>query len=334
MALTTEGGVTKRWVRLGVVVALGLAVAVPAGAITDGPSAQNQEYRFDPDRIKRWQERKAARAAARVERWPKPVDEFLAGEFLERADVVLTRRKDDLSSYLIRWATGSPFSHAAMVFTGPQFETGYSNTFVIEAGSGGVDLTNIRDYINDKSSSIAIKRLKRDWFDEPKQARVRGILLDRIKGNYNYWAIGRIARNLWFGVQRSVQGKEKTIESYRKNEWSPPNDYICSGLVQLGFVEAAIEFIKAGQMPASALKEVVFNESAASRLPDAPDWEYMDPQMQLDTAELFREQNIVELEAVTPHDLATSQKLEWLYVIKEGKVYKVDSYGDVEALIK
>lgn len=319
-----------RWARLGLVFSLAVAIAIPAFAVTSDSSQQSQgEYRFDPDRIKRWQERKAARAAARAERWPKPVEDFLAGEYLERADVVLTTRKGDLTSSIIRWATASPFSHAAMVFTGPQFETGYSSTFVIEAGSGGVDLTNIRDYINDKSSFIAVKRFKRTWFDEPKQARVRGILLDRIKGSYNYWAIGRIARNLWFGVQRQVQGKEKAIENYRKNEWQPPNDYICSGLVQLGFVEAAIEFIKAGQMPAHALKDVVFNEVAASRLPDAPDWEYMDPQMQLDTAELFREQNIVELEAVTPQDLATSGKLEWLYLIQDGQVYKVSSYDDV-----
>lgn len=326
---------SMRWARIGLVFSMAVAIAIPAFAVSSDTSQQSQgEYRFDPDRIKRWQERKAARAAARAERWPKPVEEFLAGEFLERADVVLTTRKGDLTSSIIRWATASPFSHAAMVFTGPQFETGYSSTFVIEAGSGGVDLTNIRDYINDKSSFIAVKRFKRTWFDEPKQARVRGILLDRIKGSYNYWAIGRIARNLWFGVQRQVQGKEKAIESYRKNEWQPPNDYICSGLVQLGFVEAAIEFIKAGQMPASALKDVVFNEVAASRLPDAPDWEYMDPQMQLDTAELFREQNIVELEAVTPQDLATSGKLEWLYLIQDGQVYKVSSYDDVVNKLK
>ncbi len=69
-----------------------------------------------------------------AEVWPMPVETFLAGTYLERADVVLTRRDWDLASWMIRWATGSPFSHAAMVFTGPQFESGYSTTFVIEAG--------------------------------------------------------------------------------------------------------------------------------------------------------------------------------------------------------
>lgn len=277
------------------------------------------------------QERKYSKIEARRDVWPKPVDEFLAGDFLERADVVLTRRDYDLSSYLIRLATRSPFSHAAMVFTGPQFEAGFSSTFIIEAGTSGVDLTNIRDYIADKSSFIAIKRFRKPWFDQAKQSRVRGLLLDKIKASYNYWAITRIVRNIWFGVQRQVQGKEKTIETYRESDWQPPNDYICSGLVQLGFVEGVIEFIRAGALPASALKEVVFNPEAASRLPDPEDWQYLDPQSQIATAELFRDQNSVELEAVTPHDLAVSDKLEWLYFIRDGLVYKISSYDEVVA---
>lgn len=304
-----------------------LLVVFAATLATGGAEAVTGDNRLPDKRFVR----QMTKQEARREVWPKPVDEFLAGEYLERADVVLTRRDWDLSSYLIRLATKSPFSHAAMVFTGPRFESGFTNTFVIEAGTSGVDLTNIRDYINDKSSFLAIKRLRRPWFDEMKQARVRGVLLDKIKGSYNYWAIGRIFRNLWFGVQRQVRGKEKTIEAYRKNDWQPPNDYICSGLVQLGFVEAIIEYIKAGQLPASALKDVVFHETAASRLPDAPDWSYLDSETQKQTAELFEEQNLVELEAVTPKDLAVSDKLEWLYLIRNGMVHKVGSYDDVLA---
>lgn len=303
-----------------------LAVLAAAVVTVGVDAATNNSDRFD-GKISR----KYTKAEARRNVWPKPVDEFLAGEYLERADVVLTRRDWDLSSYLIRLATKSPFSHAAMVFTGPQFESGFSNTFVIEAGTGGVDLTNIRDYIADKSTFIAIKRLKQPWFDEGKQARVRGILLDKIKASYNYWAIGRIFKNLWFGVQRQVRGKEQTIEAYRKNDWRPPNDYICSGLVQLGFVEGVIEFVKAGKLPITALKEVVFHETAASRLPEPEDWQYLDEETQRLSAEIFEQQNTVELEAVTPDDLARSKKLEWLYLIRNNLVYKISSYEDVVA---
>jgi hypothetical protein len=265
--------------------------------------------------------------------WPMPVEDFLAGNFLERADVVLTRRDWDFSSWAIRWATNSPFSHAAMVFTGPQFESGYSNTFVIESGTGGVDLTNLRDYIADKSAFLGIKRFKKDWFDQTKQSRVRGLLLDKIKSTYNYWAIAQIARNVWFGVERSVQGDKQTMRKFREREWDAPSEYICSGLVQIGFVEAALEYIKAGQLPPSAINDVVFEPEAATRLPQKEDWEYLDPESSKTTAVLFRKQNFDALQSVTPENLAASDKLEWLYFIKQGLVYKISTYDDVRKLI-
>ena len=302
-----------------------LIAGLPGGANAIAPDLDNGPH------VK---QRRYSKAEARREIWPKPIEEFLAGEFLERSDVVLTRRDWDISSYLIRLATRSPFSHAAMVFTGPQLESGFSDTFIIEAGTGGVDLTSIRDYIDDKSTFIAIKRLKQPWFDMTKRARVRGVLLDKIKASYNYWAIGRIFKNLWFGVQRQVRGKEETIDAYRRNDWQPPNDFICSGLVQLGYVEAVIEFIKQGKLPITALKEVVFHDVAASRLPDAEGWQYLDEETQKAMTDIFEQQNIVELEAVTPDDLAKSDKLEWLYLIRSGMVYKVSSYEDVLAQTK
>ena len=261
-----------------------------------------------------------------------PVEDFLAGNYLERADVVLTRRNWDFASWAIRWATHSRFSHAAMIFTGPQFESGYSNTFVIESGTKGVDLTNLRDYIADKSAFLAIKRFKKDWFDETKQARVRGLLLDKIKSSYNYWAIVHIVRNLWFGVQQSVQGEQQARHRFREQEGTPPNEFICSGLVQIGFVEAVLEYIKAGQLPPSTINDVVFEPEAASRLPDKADWGYLDPESSKTTAVLFRKQNYEALQWVTPEDLATSDKLEWLYFIKDGLVYKVSSYDEVKKL--
>ena len=266
--------------------------------------------------------------------WPMPVEDFLAGKYLERADVVLTRRAWDVASWAIRWATNSPFSHSAMVFTGPQFESGYTSTFVIEAGTGGVDLTNLRDYIADKSAFIAIKRFRQPWFDEVKQSRVRGLLLDKIKATYNYWAIGIIARNLWFGVERSVSGDRKTMRRFRERNWDATTEFICSGLVQIGFVEAALEYIKAGTLTPTALNEVVFEPEAATRLPEREDWGYLDAESSKTTAVLFRQQNFDALQSVTPEDLAASEKLDWLYFIKNGMVYKVSSYADVRKLIE
>jgi hypothetical protein len=273
-------------------------------------------------------------AETATETWPMPVEDFLAGNYLERADVVLTRRDWDLASWLIRWSTSSPFSHAAMVFTGPQFESGVTNTFVIEAGTGGVDLTDLRDYIADKSTYVAIKRVKRPWFDAPKQSRVRGVLLDKIKATYDYWAIGHLVRTLWFGVERSVRGDKETIESFHERQWNPPNEFICSGLVQLGFFEAIMEYIKSGQLPGSVLNQVVFHKEALSRLPETEeDWSYLTPEDAKAVAVTFYNQQNLAINSVTPEDLAASDKLDWLYFIKSGLVYKVSSYDEVRKLI-
>jgi hypothetical protein len=268
------------------------------------------------------------------DRWPKTLDEFLAGNYLRRADVVLTRREYDPTSFLIRWATKSPFSHAALVFTTPDQEPGIGNTFVIEAGTGGVDLTNLRDYATDEASFVAIKRLRQTWFDQEKQSRVRGLLLDNIKSEYNYWAIVRIARNIWFGIERSMRGKDKAVQQFDKREWKRPNEFICSGLVQFGFVEAVAEYILQRRLPPWALNEVVFSDTAAARLISKEEWEKADPA--LIDLNIPQARNVLanELEAITPDDLAQSDRLEWLYFIKNGKVHKVASYAEVRALAR
>lgn len=310
---------------LAIVTILGLSIsALSAGGAfaVDAPDA-GSEIKSDP----------TAPGRATDDVWPKPVDEFLAGNYLDRSDVVLTTRARDISSAVIRWATNSSFSHAALIFSGPQYDPGIDNTFVIEAGTGGVDLTNLRDYTSVKRSFVAIKRFKKDWFTEARRARVRGVLLDKIKATYGYWTIVNIARNIWFGVQKKVQGGEETLETYRKQEWTPPTEFICSGLVQVGFVEAVVEAIKRDELPPEALKEVVFHPEAASRLPNAGDWQYLGKEDSKATADLFKDINIGQLESVTPEDLAQSPKLEWQYVIRRGKVYKVSTYEEVKKLI-
>lgn len=272
-------------------------------------------------------------AAAFDDKWPKDVETFLQGHYIDRADVVLTRRTGDITAAVIRWATNSPFSHAALVFTGPQFDSGISGTFVIESGTSGVDLTKFTDYTNNRSTFIAIKRLKKDWFTAPRQSRVRGLLLDKIKDSYDYWRLWRIVQNIWFGVQSKVQSKEKAVESYRKKSWSPPNEYICSGLVQVGYVEMVIEAIKRGELSPEVLREVVFHKGAESRLPPPGTWKDLGSDAK-DTAINFRDVLNDELYSVTPEDLAQTDKLEWLYFIKNNEVYKVSSYAEVMKLIQ
>ncbi|MGQ0458006.1 MAG: hypothetical protein ACT4OU_13220 [Hyphomicrobium sp.] len=282
------------------------------------------------------QDTEAAKAPGKAfdDVWPKPVDEFLAGEYLDKADVVLTRRSGDIASFVIRWATNSLFSHAAMVYTAPPFDAGISETFVIEAGTSGVDLTTLSYYVRgDNADFVAFRRLKsKPWFDANRQARVRGVLLDKIKARYDFWTVWKIARNVWFGVQTKMQSRPKTVERYRKNKWQPPNEYICTGLVQIGFVEMMIEAIKKGEIPPESLRDVVFTRTAENTLPEKGDWKYLGDD-QKETAINFREVLNDDLFSVTPEDLAQTDKLDWIYLVRKGAVHKISSYADVIRIV-
>lgn len=273
--------------------------------------------------------------APRTDMWPKKVDDFLAGGYLQKADVILEQRwSGDVAAWVIRWATNSQFSHSALVYTAPPYDSGVSNTFVIEAGTKGVDLTKLTDYVHDsRVNFIAIKRLKpQPWFDTNRQARVRGLLLDKIKAHYDYWTVWQIARQIWFGVQEKVRSRQKTIETYREKDWTPPNEFICSGLVQIGYVEMMVEAIKGGQISPEALRDVVFTKSAEKYLPQRGLWVTLGDQ-QKETAIIFRQLLNDELYSVTPEDLAETEKLDWMYLIKGDKVYKISSYDDVLKLV-
>ncbi|MCH9764874.1 MAG: hypothetical protein K0U34_02625, partial [Alphaproteobacteria bacterium] len=80
------------------------------------------------------------------------------------------------------------------------------------------------------------------------------------------------------------------------------------------------------------LNEVVFQPGSEKWLPPKRGWRRLG-KFAVQSAKLFRSQNAAALEAVTPHDLATSDKLDWLYLIHNGKVHKVSSLKDVMALI-
>jgi hypothetical protein len=272
-------------------------------------------------------------AQASPDGWPMNVDRFLAGEYLQKADVMLERRMNDLPALVIRWATHSEFSHAALVYTAPPFDPGLNSTFVIEAGTSGVDLTKLADYVHNSGVSfIAIKRLKKEsWFDADRQSRVRGLLLDKIKAHYDYWTILQLAKQLWFGVREKVTSRQSTVKAFRDYDWTPPNQFICSGLVQVGFVEMMVEAIRDNQISPEALRDVVFTRSAERYLPERGRWSDLGDQ-QKQTAQIFRDLLNDELYSVTPEDLAQTEKLDWLYLIKGKLVYKISSYDDVRRL--
>ena len=53
---------------------------------------------------------------------------------LKRVDVIVTRSKGSLLSWLIRFGTGSYWNHALMTYVIRNPDQGYDTTFIIESG--------------------------------------------------------------------------------------------------------------------------------------------------------------------------------------------------------
>ena len=259
--------------------------------------------------------------------WPMSVAEFLSGDHLNRADVVLMRKNGDLRSWLIQWATRGSFSHAALVFLVPHEEKGFNNTFVIESASNGVDLKNLATYLNDKRQVVGIKRLKGSWFDERAQSLVRGRMLNSIQSSYSYATMLRLGwaffNELAFGIKARIWGARSAIQGRRRRTLQPPSAFICSGLVQLGFLNVVAEQVAMGYLLPQRVAQVVFQEDVARFLPR--DWAQFSDAEQYEIMWDFVTGFQDVLEAVTPEDLAVSSQLEWAFVVRDCLVHKVTS---------
>lgn len=268
--------------------------------------------------------------------WPMPVSAFLTGDYLKCADVILTRKHRDFRSVLIRWAMGGHFSHAGMIFAVPSRREGFNNTFVIEAASEGVDLANLFDYLNDRRSVVGIRRLSRPWFAPELHGLVRGRLLNSIKARYSYRTAFRafwsVLDQVSYGLKNRWSGSKKAVNARLRQQLLPPNEFICSGLVQLGFITALGDLVQNGELEPRALADVIFDPLLAPML-DQTNWSQHKPDEQLeivwDTVHSFSD----VLAAVTPEHLAMTPKLEWIYVVRDQMVYPALSEVDAAQLL-
>jgi hypothetical protein len=235
--------------------------------------------------------------------FPMPVETFLKHAL-----------RDPLSGEIgkIRLATGGFYSHAALIFLVPKPEEGFDNSFVLESISSGVGLANLRDYIDRKRghSDIVILRLEAPWFNDELRSQVRGLMLDHVKAGYDYGKVFRLGLSFLFGLQlgisRVAKGKRRSMEdavrrTRKRRSHGVPPQFICSGFVQYGFAEAA----RRNRLP---VRDALFKDGL-----DPNDWQ--------------------QILTVTPEDIATSDKLDWLYAITRGKVYRATTYAEAKAII-
>jgi hypothetical protein len=246
-------------------------------------------------------------------KFPMRVGDFLAlpEQRIRRGDIVLSR-SPTWSSWLIRKATGGFFSYAALVFLVPHVEEGFNNAFLLESTSAGVGLANLKSYVSGRRphSAVAVLRLEGQDFNDEFFKSVRGLMLDFVQVRYDYGRVLRMGISMWFNVRlafyRARNGKKNSMRdavqathrSYRN--WVPPQ-FICSGFVQYGFVEA---LRRMGRHPSAAL----FRDGLSTGRRD-------------------------EMLAVTPEDIATSSKLTWRYVMRSGWVYPVSNYAEARKII-
>lgn len=249
------------------------------------------------------------------------VEEFLSGNNLKRADVMLSRNKKAFFSRLIMWATKSSWSHAALIFVIPRPESGFDNTFVIESIGDGVDITDLRYYLEEHSKEydVGIKRLERDWFTNEGEGlairkMVRGQMLNSIKAKYDLGKIFDIGKmilgRIIFGVKVRFSGLEKTMEKASKKGRRVPSQFICSGFVQYGYYNAIKGLIVDEKLSEEKLGEVIFNP----RFGDGSN------------------ENV--LLSTSPEDIASTENLKWKYMIRNGKVYEIDSADKIKEIPK
>lgn len=224
---------------------------------------------------------------------------------LRVGDIILSRSQT-LSSWAIRWATGSAFSHAALVFLVAHPDEGFNSSFLVESVREGVGLANLRDYIAGRNphAEIVILRLEGDQFTEAYFKKVRGLMLDHVKSGYDFGRVMRMGLSTLFGLRLGwstiSKGQSKSMEHAvtttrrRLHKWVPPQ-FICSGFIQYGLAKAAeLQGISADVM----LKEGLSPDDRDSIL------------------------------AVTPEDVARSPRLTWRFAIRRGWVHPVRSYGE------
>ena len=234
-------------------------------------------------------------------KFPMRVSEFLAeaDRYLNRGDIILTRG-NYLSSRLIRFIIGSYFSHAALVFLVPQRQNGFNNTFILESMPSGIGLANLKAYIgsNKPSEDIAILRMKGRGFDYAYFKQVGALMLDQVNTSYDFGRAINLGLSLFFRLRRkwSKTGRPFSILKH----WVPAQ-FICSGFIQYGLVEA---MRRQGMNPSSAiLKEGLSSEDRSGLL------------------------------AISPQDIGESTKPKWLYAVRRGWVYEVNNYDEARKTI-
>jgi hypothetical protein len=287
-------------------------------------------------------------------------------QFLQVADIVLRENKDprEIFAHMIRIATGSKWSHSAIISLLSDPYKGFNNTFLVEATTKGIRIASWRnEVVPFEKFTVGIKRPRLDWYIETEYERsrhdptdpedthgigylrhVRGIAIDQLSGLYDKKTVleltalfaRRVAKRRLHAIPQAAEAADALANLFKKedeDEYDMTNmlRFVCSGLVQYSFFEALRRRImNAFDIPAH--REVAEqNLQNMHRVVFREDPEgIIDDYIQrvqigkLDIHDPAPEEVLDLLKTALPADFNDSPNLEWRYVVLKGVVWRIE----------
>lgn len=274
----------------------------------------------------------------------------------------------DIFSHFIRMATNSKWSHSALLYLISDPPKGFDNTFLVEAMTSGIRVASWRNEVFPfEQFNVGIRRPRLDWYietpreqskhdaDDPEDTHgidylrhVRGIAVDQINGLYDHKTVmeltglylKRVANRHLPGIPLVAEAADKFADFFKKWDESDESKqnilrFICSGLVQYAFFAALrIRIINDFKIPEhrdaamsnlSNLHRVIFREDPEQVIP-AYIHDLQSGKLQI--SDPVPDNVLDVIKTATPADFNNSSNLEWRYVIREGKIWKIDETAD------
>ncbi|GAC1616891.1 MAG: hypothetical protein NVS4B11_05390 [Ktedonobacteraceae bacterium] len=266
------------------------------------------------------------------------------------ADVVLrtTQSPMHIIGRLIRFATRSRWSHAALVLLLSNSRQGYDSTFLIEAITKGIRVVAWSKVLTPyQEVTIRVKRLKMDWYVETTYERERHTthdpedthgLYDR-KVVYELTALyaKRVLRRhlkafpVFAHLAASLANFFRTW-SLDTSSSDTLENFICSGLIQYSFFEALRERILHDLTKAED-RETVMQNLHHVIFCDDPDGVIAEYVWQIQVGKRNLDDPIPGavldlLKTALPADFNNSLDLQWCYIIHQGKVWQIDDVAE------
>ncbi len=288
------------------------------------------------------------------------------GPRLRVSDVILRENKDpkEVFAHMIRIATGSKWSHSALLYLTSDPYKGYDNAFLVEAKTKGIHIASWRnEVIPADQFTVGIKRPRLDWYRETPYEKahhdqanpedthgigylrhVRGIAVDQLNGLYDHKTvyeltalyIKRVAERHLGAIPQVAEAADAVANLFKKwdeEEASATNilRFVCSGLVQYSFFEALRRRIMNAIDVPESRDVAISNLSNMQRVIFREDPHGVIPCYieqvragKLDIHDPAPDDVLDLLKTATPADFNNSANLEWRYVILKGIVWQID----------